>query len=88
MRIARGTWILAAVPMLLWLGPTVAALGLVVVLAISLCTDWLFTDEERHHLLAPAVGVWQKIRAASAAASGGSPAKAECWQIPARTNHL
>ena len=62
MRIARGTWILAAVPMLLWLGPTVAVLGLLVVLAISLCTDWLFTDEERHHLLAPAVGVWQKIR--------------------------
>ena len=27
MRIDRGTWILAAVPMLLWLGPTVAALG-------------------------------------------------------------
>jgi O-antigen/teichoic acid export membrane protein/peptidoglycan/xylan/chitin deacetylase (PgdA/CDA1 family) len=87
MRIARGTWILAAVPMLLWLGPTVATLGLVVVLAVSLFTEWLFTGEERHHLLAPAVGVWQSFRA-RLRRIGGWRAKTECWQIPAQTHHL
>ena len=68
MRIARGTWMLAAIPMLLWLGPTVAALGLVVVSAVSLWTDWLFSHEERQHLLGPATGLWKKIRARSPAA--------------------
>jgi O-antigen/teichoic acid export membrane protein len=88
MRIDRGTWILAAVPMLLWLGPTVATLALLVVLGISLCTDWLFTDEERHHLLTPAVGIWQKIHARFGRRRAVAPVKAECWQIPAPTNHL
>ena len=88
MRIARGTWILAAVPMLLWLGPTVASLGLLVVTAVSLCTDWLFSDEERQHLLAPAIGIWQKFRIRLGRRIGASPAKAERWQIPAQTHHL
>ncbi|HEX4142910.1 MAG TPA: polysaccharide deacetylase family protein [Pirellulales bacterium] len=88
MRIARGTWILAAVPMLLWCGPIVAGVGLAVVLAISLGTDWLFTDEERHHLLGPAIGIWRTIRARLRRRIGVVPAKAECWQIPAQSNHL
>ena len=89
MRIARGTWMLAAVPMLLWLGPTVAVLGLVVV-----------SGHQPVHGLAvhprgtapPARAGRRRLakdpRSLAAAASRPRPAKADCWQVPARTNHL
>jgi hypothetical protein len=84
MRITRGTWALAALPMLLWLGPIVSLLGLGAVLVISLSTQWLFTREERQHLLGPATDWWKKIRTYF----GRRPAKTECWKISASTQEL
>jgi polysaccharide transporter, PST family len=88
MRISLGTWILAAVPMLLWLGPAVAVVGLGVVLAISLATDWLFTQEEKQHLLAPMLGAWQKIRDRFGRRRRTRSRSNEAWQVSASASEL
>jgi O-antigen/teichoic acid export membrane protein len=47
MRIDRGTWLLSAVPALLWLGPIAASVALVALWIVAATTSLLFTDTEK-----------------------------------------
>ncbi len=86
--ISGATWLLAFAPMLLWLGPVVAALGLGALLAVSLATPWLFTREEKQHLLVPAAGFVQKIHARFGRRLGRRTAKQECWPATAGNHEM
>jgi O-antigen/teichoic acid export membrane protein len=88
MRVSGATWLLAFAPMLLWLGPVVAALGLGVLLAVSLATPWLFTREEKQHLLVPAAGFLQKIRARFGRRLARRRGEDECWPVSAGNHEV
>ena len=83
MRVSGATWLLAFAPMLLWLGPVVAALGLGALLVISLATPWLFMREEKQHLLVPAAGFLQTIHARFGRRLARRTAKEKCWPLSA-----
>ncbi len=62
MRIDRGTWLLSAAPMLLWLGPLPACVALVALWIVAACTNVLFSTEEKQHGLDVVRGFVHKLK--------------------------